>query len=205
MPSPEDSLLARARDGNVEAFEQLVLAYEKMVYNLAFRMMGNHEDASDVAQEAFLRAFASLRRFRGDSSFSTWISRIVSNICLDELRRRHRRRVTSIDEPVETGDGEMSRQTRDPAPGPEDLVERMELRADIQEGIQRLHEDHRVMIVLRDIQGLSYEEISEILGLSLGTVKSRLNRARHALRQKLSASELLARHVVEPTERGAGR
>ncbi|MGE5485888.1 MAG: RNA polymerase sigma factor [Ignavibacteriales bacterium] len=205
MPSPEEVLVSRARSGNVDAFEQLVLSYEKKVYNLAFRMMGNPEDASDVAQEAFLRAFSSLSRFRGDSSFSTWIYRIVSNICLDELRKRGRQRVSSLDEPVEGEDGEMSRQVADPAPGPEDVLQQAEARDLIHRGIASLQDAQKVIVVLRDIQGLSYEEISAILGLSLGTVKSRLNRARTALKRTLEATELLTPPIVEPGERGAGR
>ncbi len=205
MPSPEDALVAKARSGNVAAFEQLVLAYEKKVYNLAFRMMGNSEDASDVVQETFLRAFSSLRSFRGDSSFSTWVYRIVSNICLDELRKRSRQRVSSLDEPVEGQDGEMIRQVADPSPGPEDALQRTETREQIQRGIASLQEDHRVIVVLRDVQGLSYEEIAQVLGLSLGTVKSRLNRARLALKKRLEATELLIPPIVESTERGAGR
>ncbi len=205
MPSPEEVLVRRARVGNSDAFEQLVLAYERRVYNLAFRMMGNAEDASDVAQEAFLRAFSSLSRFRGDCSFSTWIYRIVSNICLDELRKRGRQRVSSLDEPVEGEDGEMSRQVADPAAGPEEVLQRTETRDRIHDGLASLQEAQRVIVVLRDIQGLSYEEISAVLGLSLGTVKSRLNRARMALKKALEAAELLTPPIVESSERGAGR
>ncbi|NPV69284.1 MAG: sigma-70 family RNA polymerase sigma factor [Firmicutes bacterium] len=205
MSSPEDNLIAKARSGSVAAFEQLVYAYEKRVYNLALRMMGNPDDASDVAQEAFLRAYSSLREFRGDSSFSTWLYRIVSNICLDELRRRKRQRVSYLDEPIEGEDGEMTRQVAAPAPGPEEVIEEAEVRELVQRGIALLPEDHRIIVVLRDLQGLSYEEISQTLGLNLGTVKSRLNRARAALKDRLSASELFTQPIVESTERGAGK
>jgi len=205
LPCPEEALVARARSGNIAAFEQIVTAYEKRVYNLALRMMGNPDDASDVAQEAFLRVYSSLRSFRGDSSFSTWIYRIVSNICLDELRKRNRQRLAYLDEPVESEDGEMSKQVPDPSPGPDDVLQQTETRECIQRGIASLHEDHRVIVVLRDIQGLSYEEIAEILGISLGTVKSRLNRARTALKERLQRAELLIQPIVESTERGAGR
>ena len=203
MNYPEDVLIRGARTGDRGAFERLVLLYEKKVYNLAFRMMGNHEDASDVAQEAFLRAFSRLREFRGDSSFSTWLYRIVANVCLDELRRKKRQRVSYLSEPASTEDGDMARQIASTDPGPEEFLERQEIKEAIQRAIESLPDDHRLIVILRDMNGLSYEEISAVLGCSLGTVKSRLNRARNALRQRLAGSELFRRHIVESGERGA--
>jgi RNA polymerase sigma-70 factor (ECF subfamily) len=181
----------------VDAFDNLVRLFEKKVYNLAYRMSGNHEDASDLSQEAFLRVFQSLKDFRGQSSFSTWLYRVVSNVCLDELRQRGRRPTVSLDEPVAGDKGEvMQRQVPDPAPPPDELAERTEIREVVQAGIEQLTEEYRMVIVLRDLQGLSYQEIAEALDCSLGTVKSRLNRARFALKEKLSALELFSPNVV---------
>src|SRR5690606_27547909 len=122
--SLDELLVERAKRGDVEAFEQLISQHEKTVYNIAYRLTGNHEDACDLAQEAFLRAYSSLADFRGDSSFATWLYRIVNNVCLDELRRRKRQKVTSLDQAVEMDDGEVSRQIPDTADGPEQALER---------------------------------------------------------------------------------
>ena len=190
-------MLTRARAGDVEAFERLVAAYERKVYNLAYRLTGNHDDASDVAQEALLKVYTSLPDFRGDSSFSTWLYRIVSNACLDELRRRKRQRATSLDETFLAEDGgDLARQWADTGEGPEEALARKELQAFVQVAIDALEDEHRMVIVLRDLQGYSYQEIADFLGLSLGTVKSRLNRARTALQKKLSELELFGPRFV---------
>lgn len=196
MSLEEQALLARAQAGDVQAFERLVAAYERKVYNLAYRLTGNHDDASDVAQEALIKVYTSLGDFRGDSSFSTWLYRVVSNACLDELRRRKRQRATSLDEPLATDDGALARQLAASGDGPEEALARKELRATVQLAIQNLDEEHRVVIILRDIQGHSYQEIADYLGLSLGTVKSRLNRARAALQKKFSELELFGPNFV---------
>lgn len=204
----ESRLVERARRGDTEAFEALISQYEKRVYGLAFRLTGNHEDASDMAQEAFVRVYMSLPDFRGDSSFGTWLTRIVHNACKDELRRRRRQRVSSLDEPMDKDDGEMSRQWADPADGPEQAFERTELRRLVRETVLSLDEDHRDILILRDFQDLTYEQIRDVLGLSLGTVKSRLNRARAALREalrsRLGDRELLSPPGVYKTRRRRG-
>ncbi|MHB9146415.1 MAG: sigma-70 family RNA polymerase sigma factor [Symbiobacteriia bacterium] len=197
MGLDEGALVARACQGEVEAFEQLVAAYERKVYNLAYRLTGSPDDAADVAQEALLKVYTSLPEFRGDSSFSTWLYRVVSNTCLDELRRRKRQRAVSLDQPLTLVDGEdLSRQWADDSDGPEEILTRKEQRALVQQAITLLDEEHRVIIVMRDIQGLSYQEVADSLGLSLGTVKSRLNRARAALQKKFSELELFGPKVV---------
>lgn len=203
--SAEEVLVDRSKRGDVAAFEELISQYEKKVYNLAYRLTGNYDDASDVAQEAFLRAFGRIREFRGDSSFATWLFRIVSNACLDELRKRRRQRVTSLDEPVSTEEGDMQRQVADSGDGPEQSLERQEIRRAVQESINSLDEEFRMVVILRDIQGHSYEEIAMILDLSLGTVKSRLNRARHALKEKLISMELFAPKTVYSGRKGVNR
>lgn len=202
--SLDELLVERAKRGDAEAFEQLASQYYRKVYNIAYRVIGNPEDASDVAQEAFERAYLSLPEFRGDSSFQTWLLRITNNACLDELRRRKRRKVTSLDEPMSVEDGEMDRQLAiaDEADGPEQALERLEVQRVVQESINALDEEYRVVVVMRDIQGYSYNEIAETLGINLGTVKSRLNRARHALKEMLGRLELLAPRVVYSGRRG---
>jgi RNA polymerase sigma-70 factor (ECF subfamily) len=202
--SLDELLVERAKRGDAEAFEQLTSQYYRKVYNFAYRATGNHEDASDVAQEAFVRAYMSLPEFRGDSSFQTWLLRITQNACLDELRRRKRRRVTSLDEPMSVDDGEMDRQlaVADVTDSPEQALERVEIQRAVQESIDALDEEYRVVIIMRDIQGYSYNEISDALGINLGTVKSRLNRARHALKEMFGRLELLAPRVVYSGRRG---
>jgi RNA polymerase sigma-70 factor (ECF subfamily) len=198
----DEVLVRRARKGDPSAFSLLVSAHEKRIYNLALRMTCSPEDAMDVAQEAFLKAFTSLRDFRGDCSFSTWLYRIASNVCLDQLRKRHRVAVTSLDKPVTTCEGQAGRQVADPGDGPEEMAERREVQDAVRASIESLQPEHRIVILLRDIHGLSYDEISTILNCSLGTVKSRLNRARGSLRRALSSSELFASASVTRGERG---
>lgn len=200
--SLDELLVERAKRGDVEAFEQLISQHQKTVFNIAYRLTSNYEDASDVAQEAFIRAYSSLAEFRGDSSFATWLYRIVNNACLDELRKRKRQRVTYIDESVTMDDGEMSRQIADTADGPEQALERVEIQRAVQESITSLDEEYRLVLVMRDIQGYSYNEIADALAINLGTVKSRLNRARNALKEKFGSLELLTPRVVYSGRRG---
>jgi RNA polymerase sigma-70 factor (ECF subfamily) len=200
---PEDALVARSRDGDLEAFTGLVEAYQSRIYNLAFRLVGNREDAGDMAQEVFIRAFMALKGFKGRASFSTWLYRVAANVCLDELRRRRRQPVTSLDATYRTSDGDdLARQVADPAPGPEELAEREEVQRAVQLGIRSLTPAHRLVVVLRDIQGLTYQEMSQALGVSVGTVKSRLNRARESLRHTFAGRELLGRAAVCSGEGG---
>ena len=204
MALGEAALLDQCRRGNAGAFERLVALYENKVYNLAFRMVGNYEDASDIAQEAFLKVYTSLDQFRGESSFSTWLYRVVSNACLDELRRRARHRAISIDTPVSAEDPS-TRQIPSGDPEPGHAIERAEVRTAVQQGIMELPDDHRIILVLRDIHGLSYEEIAQVLDMPLGTVKSRLNRARLGLRDRLQGTELFTTRGVRTGERGESR
>ncbi len=200
--SHDELLVERAKRGDVAAFEQLISQYEKKVYNLAYRLTGSHEDASDVAQEAFIRVYNSLPEFRGDSSFATWLYRIVNNVGMDELRKRKRQRVTSLDDTVTVDDGEISRQLADGADGPEQALERVETQRAVQESINSLDEEYRMVVVMCDLQGYSYNEIAETLGINLGTVKSRLHRARQALKEKLGSLELLTPRLVYSGRRG---
>ena len=173
-------MIRRVLDGEVNAFEDLVAAYEKNVYNLALRMTGNAQDAEDMAQEAFIKAYNSLSHFRGDSKFSVWLYRIVSNVCLDFLRRQNRRPASSLSQEDDDGE-EVQLDVPDESQSPELLLERQLTREAVQRGLQALSEEQRQILLLREIQGLSYEEIAQALDLEEGTVKSRIFRARKKL------------------------
>lgn len=180
----EKELVRRAKVGEQEAFSALVSAYEGKIYNLALRYLGNREDAMDASQETFLRMFRFLSGFQEDSSFSTWLYRICVNVCKDQLARRARRN----EQPLEYGDGEEDSspmEIPDERYDPVRLAEGREQRRILTEAIDRLPLPQREMILLRDIRGLSYEEIGQVLSLESGTVKSRLFRARESLRKKL--------------------
>lgn len=176
----EAAIINAVLDGDSNAYELLVREYEKNVYNLALRMTGNSEDAYDMSQEAFIKAYNSLSSFRGDSKFSVWLYRIVSNVCLDFLRSRNRRATVSLS--VENDEGEeMELDIADEASSPQALLDRSLTRDAVRRGLQALPPDHREILLLREIQGLSYDEIAETLDLEVGTVKSRIFRARKKL------------------------
>lgn len=194
----EGLLLEKAKKGDVEAFEQLIAGYQKRVFNIALKMIGNPEDASELAQETFIRVFKSIGKFKEESLFSTWIYRIATNICLDELRKRKGKKEISLDEDIKLENGEVSRQIEDTGPSPEAVAERNELRRKVNDAIGLLTEEHRLVIIMRDIQGFSYEEIAKITGCPEGTVKSRINRARQSLKQLLKDRvELLNEEYVK--------
>jgi RNA polymerase sigma-70 factor, ECF subfamily len=184
----EKLLVKKSQSGDVESFELLINAYDKRAYNIAYRVMGNEENAKDMAQEALLRVFRSIKDFKGQSSFSTWLYRVVTNVCLDELRRRKNEKYVSMDSTIQTDSGELHMELCSDKETPESVYERVEQRELITKAINELNEDYKSVIVLRDIQGFSYEEISNMLDCSLGTVKSRINRARNMLRERLKSS-----------------
>ena len=176
----EAAIVRKVLDGDVNAFETLVLEYEKNVYNIALRMTGNSEDAADMTQEAFIKAYNSLSAFRGDSKFSVWLYRIVSNVCLDFLRSKNRRPTVSLS--VEDDDGEDTQlDVADESQSPELLLDRKLTRDSVRRGLDSLPPDYRQILLLREMQGLSYDEIAQALGLEVGTVKSRIFRARKKL------------------------
>jgi len=181
----ERKLIERSRRGDLAAFDELVRRYERSVYNTAYRLSGSYDDASDIAQEAFVRAWNNLKSFRGDSAFSTWLYRIVTNVFLDERKRRRARPHRSLEEELDLDESSVTRQFEDPSPGPQERAEGDERRRLLEQAIATLPEAQRVMVVLYHTQGLAYEEIAEITRLPMGTVKSRLNRARLALRDRL--------------------
>lgn len=197
----EAAVIQAVLDGDVNAYEALVKEYEKNVYNLALRMTGNSEDAADMAQEAFIKAYNSLTAFRGDSKFSVWLYRIVSNVCLDFLRSRSRKQTVSLS--TENDDGEeVELDIADETHSPEQLLDRSLTRDAVRRGLAALPPDHREILLLREIQGLSYEEIADVLGLEAGTVKSRIFRARKKLCSFLIKDGNIPEFVSSSKERG---
>lgn len=181
----EQELVSAARAGDADAFEALVRASEKRVYNLALRLTGSPEDALDLSQEAFLNAWRGLSRFHGECAFSTWMYRLTSNVCLDFLRARQRR-LAAIGAPASLErDGPPVPSS--PGLGPEERLERKERAAALRRALDKLPERQRQVVVLRELAGLSYQEISQALDLDMGTVKSRLTRGRLALKRILLA------------------
>ncbi len=177
----EMELVARARGGDVAAFTALVRRYENRVYNLAFRMLGNADDAADVAQETFLAAYEGLGRFRAESALYTWLYRIAVNKALSRRRAKSsRREFVPADDPSPL----LTAASRFQAP--DEVAEEKERAVIVQDAISRLPGDLRAVVILKDIEGLEYEEIAGVLKLALGTVKSRLHRARLSLRETLA-------------------
>ncbi|MCX8067721.1 MAG: sigma-70 family RNA polymerase sigma factor [Anaerolineae bacterium] len=199
----EQQLVAAAKRGNLEAFNELVLAYQDRVYNLAYRILGDPAAAEDATQEAFLAAYRNLKDFRG-GSFLSWLLRTVANRCYDELRRQKRRPTVSWEAFGEL-DEEANPFLVNGGPTPEEAAQQAELADFLQASIQTLPPDQRVILILSDVEGMDYEGIARTLRIPLGTVKSRLARARARLRDLLSArAELLPRAYrpeYEATER----
>ena len=183
MPD-ESATVSRAQAGDRTAFNQLVIRHQDAVYTLCFRLTGNAEDAADATQEAFLSAFRSIKDYRG-GAFAGWLLRIASNACFDLHRYRKRRPASSLDVPPAEHDDAPSRDVVDEAPGPELRALHGELADVIQLGLLNLPEDQRLALVLCDQHGYDYQAIAELTAAELGTVKSRINRARHKMRDYL--------------------
>lgn len=187
MTREEEAKIIRAVvDGNTNAFEDLVLEYQKQVYHIALKMTGSEEDAFDLSQETFLKAFRSLPTFRGEASFGSWLYRMTANLCIDFLRRKKRRgaeQIVSLDteeedrRPLELPDLRYE---------PQSALEKKELKEKVRAGLRRLPDEQRLILVLRDVEGFSYQEISDALKIELGTVKSRIYRARAHLARLLT-------------------
>jgi RNA polymerase sigma-70 factor, ECF subfamily len=181
----ERLLIERCKQGERQAFDELVRKYEKRVYNLAYRLSGSYDDANDISVDAFVRVFQAIKMFRGDANFSTWLFRIVTNVYLDRRKRTRNKQHLSLEEVIDVEESTVTRQVEDPGPTPGAVVEQKERAQLIQSAIVSLPTDQRTMIVLYHTEGFSYEEIASVLELPIGTVKSRLNRARLKLREKL--------------------
>ena len=197
MNDQEQNWIQAAKGGDQAAFGHLVETYQKRVYALTVRMCPTRELAEEAAQEAFLSAWQGLPFFRGDSAFSTWLYRLASNACVDLLRKESRHQGPSLDDEAVSAD------TADPAPTPEKAAEQRELRTQIEAGLRSLSPEHREVLVLREIQQLSYDEIADVLSLDLGTVKSRISRGRRQLRDFLiKQGNFSAPAASKKTERG---
>ena len=193
--TPEDKLISAARAGDLRAFNELVLTYQGLAFSVAYGILGDGDAASDATQDGFLKAYRSLDKFRG-GSFKAWLMRIVANTCLDQLRARRRRQTTSFDELL---DPEQAPCLIDRGRGPEEHAVNQELRRAIQLGMRALPADQRAVIVLSDVEGFSYAEIAQATGMALGTVKSRLSRARAKMRDSLVRQpDLLPRRYANP-------
>ena len=177
----ELELVRQAAHGSAAAFEQLVLSYQTQVYNLALSMSGNPEDALDLSQEAFLKAWRGLSSYRYDSAFSTWLYRLTSNVCIDFLRRQKKQKSIPLQITDETGE-ERDLSIPDTAPGPEEALLARSEREQVAQALSRLEPEYREALTLRVVNGLSYTEIAQILGIREGTVKSRIARAREKMR-----------------------
>src|SRR5512141_1664674 len=185
-PTDEQVLVDAARGGDIGAFEQLVKRYDRNVFRIAQHITQNREDAEDVVQDAFLKAYTNLKQFQGQSKFYTWLVRIAVNEALMKLRRRRPERMVSLDEDVKTEEDSVPREVADWSPNPEQQYTQAELKEILSKTIQGLPPSFRTVFVLRDVEGLSTEETADALGLSVPAVKSRLLRARLQLRERLN-------------------
>lgn len=185
----EDSVLVKAfLAGDQRAFDILVTRHQNMIFNVCYRLIGDYEEANDSAQETFIKAFSSLKGFRSEASFSTWLYRIAVNTCknkLSSLKYRFNMMMSRLDRPREGENSCWKMEILDDSSSPEPSLERKELEMHIQREIDSLPKDQKLVIVLRDIEGLSYEEVAQITGFNKGTVKSKLARARQRLRKRL--------------------
>ena len=196
----EEQLIRRAQQGDNGAFEALLLLHQKKVYNLCLRMSANPDDALDLSQEAFLRAWRSLGQYQFEASFSTWLFRLTSNICIDFLRRKKRRQETSLTESYDDSNEGAELSVPDAQPGPEQQAMTNETKIELARAMEQLSPEHREILQLRVVEDLQYEQIADILGVRVGTVKSRLARARLALRKILKAGNYFDSASSEPVE-----
>jgi len=179
-------LVERCKQDDAAAYEQLVDRYRNKILNYVARYSGSTADAEDLAQEVFIKAYLAVRKFRGECTFQTWLFQIANNVCVDRFRRVKRERVAySLDEPVETAEGEVERDIPDWSNDPESIAQGRELQAMVQKTLTTLSDKLRPVVILHDLEGMAHEEIAEVLRIPVGTVKSRLFNARMELRRKL--------------------
>jgi RNA polymerase sigma-70 factor (ECF subfamily) len=189
-PSPkiQKEVIENCKAGDEKAFTEIVLHRQKRVFNIAYRMLGNSEEAKDLAQEVFISVFESIKDLKEEIKFDAWLTQVTLNHCRNRwkyLKRRQYFSSDSLDDPVETEDGSVPRAITDPSDNPEILLEKKMIQQLIQRGLLELKEDQRELLVLRDLQGFSYEEMGDTLGLPEGTIKSKLHRARMDLKEVL--------------------
>lgn len=179
----DEELVEKIKKGDIDAYEEIIKKYENKVCGIIYHMIKNQNDVEDLAQEVFIKVYKNLSKFKGDSSLYTWIYKITVNLCLDEVKKR--KNIIYLDEKLEVEDGELERELPSSDKTQVELYEEKELKEKLHKCIGKLPEKQRVMIVLRDIKGFSYEEISEITSVKLGTVKSQISRARLKLKELL--------------------
>ena len=185
MKSNEQWLIEQSRNGNVDAFEELIKDYKKSAYNIALRVLRNVEDAEDASQEALIKVYKNIQNFNMQSTFKVWMYRIVVNTCID-FKRKKSINAISIDEEIDLGGNNgLHREIADDSSNPDALVEKNFNNKLVNDALNKLEDEYKTIIILRDIQGFSYSEIADILTCNLGTVKSRLNRARKNLKEIL--------------------
>jgi RNA polymerase sigma-70 factor (ECF subfamily) len=190
-PKIQKELIEGCKAGDEKAFSEIVLQSQKRVFNIAYRMLGNLEEAKDLTQEVFISVFESIKELKEEIKFNAWLTQITLNHCRNRWKYLKRRRYfnsDSLDDPIETEDGDMPRAILDPSDNPETLYEKKMIRRFVQRGLLKLKEDQRELLVLRDLQGFSYEEMGKLLGLPEGTIKSKLHRARMDLKEVLKKS-----------------
>ena len=189
MDENEKNLVEKSAEGDIDAFETLIQSHQKKVYNIALRMTKNPEDAQELSQDAFVRAFIAIKKFRGDSSFATWLYRITMNVCTDFLRKRNKASVISIEQSVY--ESQQTMQLADNEPGPDEISEKNQLKKLVKEAMDLLPPEHRQVLILRDLLDMTYKDIANTLSINEGTIKSRINRARENLKKVItSRSEL---------------
>lgn len=181
----DNKLASQIQAGDLDAFNKIIEKYQKKVFNIAYNYVGNVEDASDLAQEAFLRVYTSLNGFRNESSFKTWLYNITANACKDELRKRKKFNMVSFDSPVIYNGHELKKEYKSDSFTPEESYEIKENQETVRKIISILPEDYKIILTLREFEELSYDEISEVLSCSIGTVKSRLSRARKMFKDEM--------------------
>jgi RNA polymerase sigma-70 factor (ECF subfamily) len=192
-PKIPKEVIESCKAGDEKAFAEIVLHRQKKVFNISYRMLGNMEEAKDLAQEVFISVFESIKNLKEEIKFDAWLTQITLNHCRNRwkyLKRRQYFNSDSLDDPIETEEGNMPKAIYDPSGNPETLYEKKRVQQLIQRGLLKLKEDQRELLVLRDLQGFSYEEIGESLGLPEGTIKSKLHRARMDLKGILEKSGL---------------
>jgi RNA polymerase sigma-70 factor (ECF subfamily) len=190
-PKVQKEVIESCKAGDEKAFAEIVFHYQKKVFNIAYRMLGNLEEAKDLAQEVFISVFESIKDLKEEIKFDAWLTQITLNHCRNRwkyLKRRQYFNSDSLDDPIETENGNMPRAIVDPSDNPETLYEKKTIQQFIQRGLLKLKGDQRELLVLRDLQGFSYEEMGELLGLPEGTIKSKLHRARMDLKEVLERS-----------------
>ncbi len=190
-PKIQKEVIESCKAGNEKAFAEIVFHSQKKVFNIAYRMLGNFEEAKDLAQEVFISVFESIKDLREEIKFDAWLTQITLNHCRNRwkyLKRRQYFNSESLDDPIETEDGNIPKAIVDPSDSPETLYEKKSIQEFIQRGLLELKEDQRELLVLRDLQGFSYGEMGELLGLPEGTIKSKLHRARMELKEVLEMS-----------------